>query len=365
MRAPLLKTPPPTTKPVFLNRTSAMKLAQGNAMFLERSLMNRTDVWHMVKILKGARYSREAVLQAILALVEPSDLIPITYQVHGEDTVFIARNCGPALDKLCKSDLMVKLPTGDVLEMTLTLAHAHIQAIKITVQSLLLSVMTSKFDSENKTLDLSAFHKNRRIAETVYCPLSQLRTLSHVLKIASNSITKFNRLNLRSNDLTSLTALENSTLIYVKQLDLRFNQLLGMETLTPLRSLHITELWLDGNPLCENYSNPAQYIESAKRYCPYLIKLDGVYTGEPGLPCAFSSYFKNPKRKQLIEQFVKHFFTLLDSKDKALIGLYEENAVYSMTSSITLESFPINLGAYNRESRNLLQLTHEEVILFV
>ncbi|EZA53877.1 Nuclear RNA export factor [Ooceraea biroi] len=127
-----------------------------------------------------------------------------------------------------------------------------------------------------------------------------------------------------------------------------------MNTLTPLKNLTITKIWLDGNPLCENYSSADQYVESVKRYCPHLEELDGVCI-VPNMPLIYRDYFSNDKTQRLVHRFAAHFFTLFDQLDRTVLrGLYHKNAFYSMTLAIpnTLAQ-KMNFNQYPR--RNLLR----------
>lgn len=341
--------------PVQLDVSTALKLTKNKGMFKERSLMAQNDSWHRIKILHGAKYDKEFVLKAILTAAEPADLIPVRYQLTGStDTCFIARNCGPALEKLCQSNLIIKIPNCDPLILVVTLAFASIQDLKVSIQPLLLASITKRYNSNNQSLDLNNFHREEDIAKHVYCPLSQTRTFSHVLRLTKSALASFEHLNLQNNDLTCLTALESANLSTIKSLDLRNNCLLGMETLTPIRSLTITELWLDGNPLCENYSSSKQYIESALKYCPHLTKLDGVLLDDINMPAIINNYFPNEKLEKLVKQFANHYFILHDQMDRMLLkALYYKNAVYSLTLGMKGSGSRKNLGPYISDNRNM------------
>ncbi|KAG7197116.1 hypothetical protein KM043_007207 [Ampulex compressa] len=327
-------------------------------MVQERSLMGRADMWHKIKILGGARYDKDYVLKSILNAVEPADLIPVKYQISEEDSFFIAKNCGAALDKLCQASLIIKNTEGDPLILVITLGFASIHDLKVNIQPMLLSALTRRYDPNKKTLNLQSFHKDSDVDKIVYCPLSRWKAFSHVLKLAKNAISTFECLNVQGNELTNISAIEHCTLSFIKHLDLRYNNLLNMETLNPLKQLTITRLWLDGNPLCENYSSPKQYIESARRYCPCLNQLDGVYVHVMNMPLVYIDYFKDEKRRTLVHKFVNHFFNLYDQMDRTFLrGLYHRNALYSMSFGIPAAiAHKTNLGQFTA-SRNLLKVT--------
>nr|XP_003701253.1 PREDICTED: nuclear RNA export factor 1-like [Megachile rotundata]XP_012135965.1 PREDICTED: nuclear RNA export factor 1-like [Megachile rotundata] len=342
--------------PMQLDSSIAIKISMGGSMFQERTLMGRSDVWHKIKIVKGTQYNKETVLKAILNAIEPAELIPVKYQASGEDTFFLARNCAHALDKLCKTNLIIKNPEGDPLILIVTLGYASIHDLKLNLQPLLLAAMSKRYDPNRKALDLEEFHRDPEVSKTIYCPLTQQRTFNHVMKLIKTAIAAVEHLNLQKNELTNLLAIENSNLTTVKYLDLRYNNLISMELLAPLKELRIVKLWLDGNPLCENYSNSKQYIESAKKYCPNLVQLDGVYVKSSNLPLSCANYFKCEAREELVIKFVNHFFHLYDQSDRTVLrGLYYKNAFYSMSFGISsAAAHKRNLGQFTA-SRNLLR----------
>jgi len=329
-----LQVPNAPVIPVLLDSAIAIRIAMGAKLPHERTLMNRPDLWHKIKVIKGGQFDKDTILKGVLRAIEPHDLIPVKYQVCGEDAYFVARNCGPALEMLCKSNMIIRNAKGDAIILVVTLGFASIHDLKIHIQPLLLTVLTKRYNPNQKTLNLENFHTDPDIDKTVYCPLSQIRTSNHVLKLASTAIATFEHLNLQHNELFNISAIENSNLKTVKYLDLRHNNLLNMNALAPLKNLEITKLWLDRNPLCENYSTAKQYVESAKKYCPNLQELDGVCIVE-NMPLIYRDYFPDDKAQHFAHKFVSHFFALYDQFDRTVLrGLYHKDAFYSMSFAI-------------------------------
>lgn len=341
--------------PMQLDSSIAIKISMGASMFEERMLMGRPDVWHKIRIMKGTLYNGETVLKAILNAIEPAELVPIRYQASGEDTYFLARNCAHALDKLCKTNLIIKNPEGDPLILVVTLGFASIYDLKISFQPLLLTALTKKYNQIKKSLCLEEFHKDPDIANTLYCPLSQQRTFNHLLKLTKTAIPPVEHLNLQKNELLNLSAIDSSSLTSIKSLDLRHNNLVNMEALAPLKGLCISKLWLDGNPLCENYSNPKQYIDCATKYCPNLIQLDGVYVKTSDVPLTKGKCVTDQGREELVTEFVSHFFNLYDQNDRTVLkGLYHKSAFYSMS---------FGMSASVAHKKNLTQFTANRNLL--
>ncbi|XP_076683746.1 nuclear RNA export factor 1 [Andrena cerasifolii] len=344
--------------PMQLDSSIAIKINMGDSMFQERTLMGRPDVWHKIRIMKGTLYNGETVLKAILNAIEPAELVPIRYQASGEDTFFLARTCAHALYKLCKTNLIIKNPEGDPLILVITLGFASIYDLKISFQPLLLTALTKRYDQIKKSLCLEEFHKDPDIANTLYCPLSQQRTFNHLLKLTKTAVPPVEHLNLQKNELLNLSAVDSSSLTSIKSLDVRHNNLVNMEALAPLKGLCISKLWLDGNPLCENYSNPKQYIDCAIKYCPNLIQLDGVYIKTSDVPLTKGKCVTDQAREELVTEFVTHFFNLYDQNDRTVLkGLYHKNAFYSMSFGMSASvAHKKNLPQFTA-NRNLLKNT--------
>lgn len=53
---------------------------------------------------------RDFVLKNLTAAVHPLDLIPVFYQSEKEYASFLVRNCGAAIVKFCRQNLMVHNP---------------------------------------------------------------------------------------------------------------------------------------------------------------------------------------------------------------------------------------------------------------
>ncbi|XP_011881397.1 PREDICTED: nuclear RNA export factor 1-like [Vollenhovia emeryi] len=341
--------------PVVLDPAIAIRITLGSKLPRERALMNNADLWHKIKVIKGGQWDKHTVLKAILRAVEPADMLPVKYQVCGEDAYFVARNCGPALEMLCKTSMIIRNAKGEAMILMITLGFTSIRDLRINMHSILLTALTRRYNPSEKTLNLERFHADPDVDKTIYCPLSQLRTCNYILNLAKTKIATFEHLNLQHNELFDISAIENAKLTSVKYLDLRHNNLLNMSTLVPLKNLEVVKLWLDGNPLCENYSTAKQYVESARRYCPNLQELDGVCIME-NMPLIYKDYFRDDKAQGFAHAFVTHFFALYDQLDRTCLrGLYHKDAFYSMSFTISQQiSQKIGASQYTF-NRNLLK----------
>lgn len=143
-------------------------------------------------------------------------------------------------------------------------------------------------------------------------------------------------------------------------LDLRNNSIPNMVALSPLKNMKITELWLDGNPVCNHYDE-INYIQAIKEVCPTIEKLDGMIVGTKGFLAYRRNFAVSTDCQQLVDQFLSHFFTLYDSGDrKNLDGLYKKDALFSISCSFVHDqstSLSVRLENYKRFARNLIKMS--------
>lgn len=158
MQQEKVQVPSAPVVPVQLDSAIAIRIAMGSKLPHERTLMNRSDLWHKIKVIKGGLYDKDTVLKGVLKAVEPNDLIPVKYQVCGEDAYFVARNCGPAIEMLCKSNMIIRNANGDAIILVVTLGFSSINNLKIHLQPILLTALTKRYDPNQKTLNLENFH---------------------------------------------------------------------------------------------------------------------------------------------------------------------------------------------------------------
>lgn len=197
------------------------------------------------------------------------------------------------------------------------------------------------------------------LSELIFCILSQPKILYFVLHLAKS--LSFQRLKLSNNELRVLSPLEIlCTSKTLTSLDLRNNLIDSMISLAVLKNMHITELWLDGNPVCKNYDE-LRYIQAVKEVCPHLEKLDGIVLGTNGFLAYRRNYVISTESQQFVDQFLQHYFVLYDSSYRRnLSSLYHENAMFSLSCSYLhgqSTSATVKFENYKRLSRNLIKLS--------
>ncbi|XP_063245027.1 nuclear RNA export factor 1-like [Bacillus rossius redtenbacheri] len=344
---------------VIESASQALSITMGAPYSQFRTLM-RSDYWHKITVIDGASYESDLVMKLIMETASPFNLIPILYEKKGKDAQFLARNCGSAIEKLCRNKLVVKNPHGPDFAIVINLKYAMGDQIKLNMQASFTKALQDRFDYEKKSLDLRSFHKHPHLANLVFCPLSQQKILHYILMMAKKQFeTNIVELNLANNDIEDIRSLE--MLPSIQHLDLRNNGIDDISRLEPLQRLNILTLWLDGNPVCENYDTHAPYIKDVKNYMKTLKRLDGVLLGKPGFPVYQRNFLVDLSKHAVVDHFLGHYFNLYDSGSRLRMkGLYHRNALFSMTAAYLpgqKTSSTARLTQYMISSRNLLKLS--------
>ncbi|KYQ56094.1 Nuclear RNA export factor 2 [Trachymyrmex zeteki] len=308
----------------------------------EKALANRTDLWHKFIVFNGAIYRRTDVLRAIVITCEPALLIPIMYTVEDKNTTFLAKCTINTIENLVKQGLTITLPTGQDLYIDIVLGFLGAHELRVNTNKIIADALQCRYEPIRKVFNLDDF-ENERALGSIFCPISIPKIFDLVLRCSRTSMSirdpqqsklAVRELSLRYNKLTAVILFDKFFNFHLTKLDLRHNQILDVEYLRYFCEFKISELWLDGNPLCTKYTNSQDYIQAVKNVFPHLQILDGIVIGMENkfVPSIQSYYLGNGTKIPLIRQFVKHFFALYDQDDRIVMnGLYDKSAFYSMS----------------------------------
>ncbi|XP_066593141.1 nuclear RNA export factor 1-like [Prorops nasuta] len=309
----------------------------------ELSLATRQDLWHKFILFNSGQYSKDELLSVIIASCEPEALLPVEYKVDSQNTVtFLAKCCTYAIENFVRQGLSITFPDRKVIYFDIILGFTDIKSLPLTLNRVVSQALHLRYDGVKKILNLDNF-KNERALRPIFCPLSIPKILQYVLRCCKLCIFNSNNretrlpireLSLKYNDLSSVVLYEKVFSFHLTKLDLRFNNINDVKTLKFFSEFKITELYLDGNPLCAMYEKSQDYITDVKHVFPQLQKLDGVVIGveKKYVPTSKDNFLMDGSKISLIKQFLKHFFTLYDQDDRVIMnGLYEKNALYSIT----------------------------------
>lgn len=105
--------------------------------------------------------------------------------------------------------------------------------------------------------------------------LSHPHTLATVLTTASRRfLVNLEEIRLGKNRISSVKALKTlNSARSIKILDLNNNLIENLKDFENIIKIPITELNLDGNPLCKNFKTAGEYVRQVRKIFPELTKL--------------------------------------------------------------------------------------------
>ncbi|CAB3980201.1 nuclear RNA export factor 1 [Paramuricea clavata] len=167
-----------------------------------------------------------------------------------------------------------------------------------------------------------------------------------IVKLIKECCPQLQNLDLRKNRISTLDALKDlheaapsMSTLHLGENNLRhINELKKIKNLKELKSLVV-----DGNPLCDNYSNSQTgYVSEIRSVFPKLVSL--------------GSFIPDELTKKLVLPFVKQYLAVYDSDNRQkLLDAYDDEAVFSMcVVDFKNRGNTSNLiSVYRKHSRNM------------
>ncbi|CAH0560511.1 unnamed protein product [Brassicogethes aeneus] len=327
-------------------------------VYRNKSKIYDTNYWHKFTVKNALNIDRDDLLMTLIQHVYPLDLLPTNYYKEQGTAYFLARSCGPAIEKLCFDNLEVKYPGGRALKLSIEIKFSTTKDVKINVSSNISTVLEKRFCTPTKYLNLENFHKDPELTE--FCPLAQPKIMYFVLHLAQSLRPK--KVNMANNGIKSLAPLETLTGHNIEFLNLRDNKIEDLNDLKALKNyVSLKELVLDNNPLCETVNNPYNYISAVRGLCPTVKKLDGIMVQKNFnvIPPVQRNYFCDSSGLDLISRFIEYYFTIYDSGDRRnLRDLYDKDAFFSLSWWYnSFQTRTTKWSHYKMLSRNIKQLS--------
>ncbi|XP_029448918.1 nuclear RNA export factor 1-like isoform X2 [Rhinatrema bivittatum] len=231
------------------------------------------------------------------------------------DNVVTARSLEQASGKIQGEEnykilINVRPPTSPDFR-SWTLSAFEINWLKLCLQR--------RYNSNEQALDLSNLWNDPDLRSVnILLPFNKKCCMEMVFKMVEEYCAELLALNLSSNCLYRLHGL--SSLFYMtpklKSLNLSENKLAVEQDLDIIQNIQLTELWLEGNPLCTSLKNLSSYYSTVKRLFPKVNKLDGYNVQETaffeadiptGLPQLKGSFFANQEIEVFLTMFLQNF----------------------------------------------------------
>uniref|UniRef100_UPI00358FD9D9 nuclear RNA export factor 1 isoform X1 n=2 Tax=Myxine glutinosa TaxID=7769 RepID=UPI00358FD9D9 len=331
--------------------------------------MRKDPGWHKIMIPYGKKYDRNWLLQSIQAIcVQP--FIPI--QIHNEQqkVVFyvedgrMASSLRDVSHRIIDRDnckiAVIANPSAPPPPVQRELKEHEIEFVK--------QCLSQRFDPALQSLDLQALRSDQGLQMNgIDVVLNRKNIMETVVKIICENIPSIQALNVSSNRLYRLDDLAElvKQAPALKLLNLSKNELKFERELDKIKDFRLEELWLQENPMCENFHAHNLYISAVRHRFPRLIRLDGLELPPPitfdvpsptTLPAVKDGYFPNEDIRALIQRFIQQYISVYDSGDRqGLLNAYHENSCCSI-SIPNNASAKSNLAEYVKDSRNIKKL---------
>ncbi|XP_003427413.1 nuclear RNA export factor 2 [Nasonia vitripennis] len=339
---------------------------------VDKSVENAANVinaWHKFILYNVAKEDKNLILDAIIEICAPGLFIPVKYQMETDTKATFLSMCrSNVISRFVNQKMQLKLKNGKIVYYDIVLSYLTFKEFNLNVLQIISNVIKARFSKESirKTLNLQNFSTDKLLG-SVYCPLHIPVVFDNILRLSKTVIAPINNrdaklpirdLILRNNNLESLVFTEKVFSFVFSKIDLRNNKLYDVTLLKPFSEYKITELWLDGNPLCSNYSSAKDYVTAVKCYFPHLQLLDGEIIGieDKQVPIYHKHFVQDKIKINLVKQFLEHFFTCYDQEDRLVFnGLYDAGALFSMTIGPITDNSQKQIIKSFATNRNLLK----------
>ncbi|XP_070578701.1 nuclear RNA export factor 1-like [Ptychodera flava] len=300
--------------------------------------------WAKITIPYGRKYDKDWLIRSIQNLCqEPFQIHDFHYFDHNASFYVEDKRTGEAIRSLTR-----KITPKDGRKIVILMKPGiprNVPDLDQNKLEILKTVMSKRYDVPTQALNLSNIYRDEDLqSQGVKLLIHKPNIMNAILKIIEENIPQMQSLDLSENRLTLLENLQNlpNKAPHLKKLSLGRNSLRYEKELEKIKRLKIEELILDGNPLCDNFSDQSSYIRAVRKYFPKILKLDGhdlppvigfaLDESDTALPETKGSFFINDHLKTLILTFLEQYYACYDSDDRQkLLEAYHEKACFSLT----------------------------------
>ncbi|KDR15069.1 nuclear RNA export factor 1-like [Zootermopsis nevadensis] len=241
-------------------------------------------LWFNITIPYGGKYSKDYIVNTLMAKIAPTVFIPLSYKVRGTDSSFFVDDFKVA-ETLASFNTKITTMTGYMLLVLVRPGLPYV-VIDSAAKDKIRTVVAKRYDVNLKALDLTHFHTDPDLIDNYALPLFIPAVMLVVLDIIVECVHDLEALYLSDNKLHSLHDLSvlSIKLPKLKVLRIGRNRIQDLQQLDCLESLPLEDLMLNGNPLRDKYQDHNAYIRDVKKRFPKLLKLDGVELSPPIKP---------------------------------------------------------------------------------
>uniref|UniRef100_V9KZI8 Nuclear RNA export factor 1 n=1 Tax=Callorhinchus milii TaxID=7868 RepID=V9KZI8_CALMI len=220
--------------------------------------------WFKVVIPFGKKYEKSWLLSSIQNLCSVP-FTPTEFHFEGNRVVFYVEDSTTAnalkqvsrkiTDKDKYKVVIQANPSVAPSSVTHELRAEDIEHIK--------NCMGKRYDVSQHALDLNSLRNDPDlISQNIDVMLNRRNCMHTVVKIIEQHIPELLSLNLGNNKLSRLEDMMDLKAPALKILNLSRNEVKLERDLDKIKSFKLEELWLEGNPLCDNYRDQTAYVRS-------------------------------------------------------------------------------------------------------
>lgn len=235
-----------------------------------------------------------------------------------------------------ENDLLIKiskLQNVEIIKIVLKMKVSDFHNGQIDYSEKMHYVLQSLFN--DGLLNLNELTKNMEFDKMIL-PMSTKGCVSFILKCAGEQFgSKVNKITMQNANLSSCEGFESNSFMLlpnVVYMDLRNN---NIKTLDGFKKTNeISEILLDGNPICEDYSDcPSEYVHNTRSIFTHLQILDNCKLDPRQNLVTMQNYLVAPHGHAVVENFVQQFFTTYDSFERGkLKNLYLDKSIFTMST---------------------------------
>ncbi|XP_015745893.1 nuclear RNA export factor 1 isoform X2 [Python bivittatus] len=327
--------------------------------------------WFRITIPYGRKYDKSWLINAVREVCSVP-FNPVEFHCVNNRVVFYVEDASVA-NALKQVSRKITAPDGYKVAILINTCNPPTtiqRELKPEEIEQLKQCMSKRYNGSQQALDLKNIHTDPDlIAQNIDIVLNRRTCMIAVLQIIQENIPELLSLDLSDN---KLYRLDDMTELHqkaprLKILNLSCNQLKTEYELDKLKGLKLDELWLDSNPMCDNFRDRSTYISTIRERFPKLLRLDGHELPPPisfdvetptTLPPCKGSYFASEGLKMLIVQFLQQYYAIYDSGDRqGLLDAYHEGACCSLSIPFSVNHpYRNSLAEYFKNSRNVKRL---------
>lgn len=306
------------------------------------------SMWTQITIHHGKLFTKKEILDEIVPkLFNNSAFFPSYYKRYGERDEFYLYKNYESLRLLMNNDLEFVMSNQKKLTFSLRLNAAKFENGQVDWFHKINYVLAGRI--KDGEVNLKNFATDPEFSKMIV-PMNSKFTLNFILeqiKKQNNQITRIVITNCGIN----MEAIEGlQSLIQFQQieaLDLRDNNITSMARM--INTTHIKNLKLDGNPICNQFSIPRDFVEEMKRYFNELEWLDGHRLDKAHNLVPLQNYIVKRDAYTIADEFVKTFFIIYDSFERPRLShMYYEHSIFSLSINYDIDKSNLSSDTYAR-----------------